>query len=161
MMVSLSRCNSCAAIAVALLAIAMLAGPATTAAETGKPVTGPAPTQGKTPRVKVAPSGWALQGRVYNAQSQPVAGYSVFFVDASGRYVPQFGFAYTDSSGYFLLNYAGGNGHPSATPQIFIEVTNAASAPVYHASSPFQPRYGTVIFQSITLPNATSPKRIK
>jgi hypothetical protein len=108
--------------------------------------------QKPSPRVKAAQTGWALQGRVYNAQAQPVAGFSVFFVDAGENYIPQYGLAYTDNSGNFQLSYGGGNGRAPAASQFFLEVANAAATPVYRASNPFQPRYGATVFQSITLP---------
>jgi hypothetical protein len=139
--------------ALATLAVILLAGLVSRAAEPVKTVPNPALAQKNAPKVKVAPAGWALQGRVYNAQLQPVAGFSVFFVDASGKYLPQYGFAYTDSTGYFLLNYAGSNGHAPAAQQLFIEVANTSATPVYHSSTPFQPVYGTATYQSITLPN--------
>jgi hypothetical protein len=113
------------------------------------------------PRIKVAQTGWAVQGRVSNAQSQPVAGFSVFFVDAAGRYLPQFGFAYTDSSGYFVLNYPGSNGRPSAPPELFLEVANTASAPVYRGSSPVQIAFGKATYQSITLRGTLQQKKTR
>jgi len=116
--------------------------------------------QKPSPRVKAVPTGWILQGRVFNAQSQPVAGFSVFFVSASGQYIPQYGFAYTDSSGHFQLSYAGGNGSAPAPSPFFLEVANTASTPVYRASSPFQPNYGGSTYQSITLPK-TAPRMPK
>ena len=65
---------------------------------------------------QVAANGWALHGRVFDAQLAPASGYTVFLVDSSKTYQQAYGFAYTDSTGYFLLNYAGSAGASGKTP---------------------------------------------
>ena len=60
-----------------------------------------------TPEPQVASSGWALHGRVLDLALKPVSGFTVFLVDAAKAYQQGYGFAYTDDTGYFLLNYAG------------------------------------------------------
>ena len=56
---------------------------------------------------QVSAMGWALYGHVYNAQLQPVSAYTVFLVDAKNAYQSAYGFTYTDSTGYFLISFAG------------------------------------------------------
>ena len=56
---------------------------------------------------QVSATGWALYGHVYNAQLQPVSAYTVFLVDAKNAYQSVYGFTYTDSTGYFLISFAG------------------------------------------------------
>ncbi len=56
---------------------------------------------------QVSAIGWALYGHVYNAQLQPVSAYTVFLVDAKNAYQSAYGFSYTDSTGYFLISFAG------------------------------------------------------
>jgi hypothetical protein len=56
---------------------------------------------------QVSATGWALYGHVYNAQLQPVSAYTVFLVDAKNAYQSDYGFTYTDSTGYFLISFAG------------------------------------------------------
>jgi hypothetical protein len=51
----------------------------------------------------VASTGWALHGRVYDANLNPQERYTVFMVDAQNNYISDYGFSYTDSTGYFLL----------------------------------------------------------
>jgi hypothetical protein len=67
---------------------------------------------------QVAADGWALYGHVFqpNAQGQPApaVGFTVFLVDSQKTYQEDYGFAYTDSAGYFLISYAGSE--PTATP---------------------------------------------
>lgn len=108
------------------------------------------------PAVQVASTGWALQGHVLDAQLQPVAKYTVFLVDANKEFLKQYGFSYTDATGYFLLNYSGVSGQARAaattTTQLFIAVVNADANPVYLSSTPFQPVLGTATFQNIVLP---------
>jgi hypothetical protein len=59
------------------------------------------------PQVQVNKAGWALQGRVVDATLQPAARFTVFLVDGTKTYQQQYGFAYTDATGYFLISYAG------------------------------------------------------
>src|SRR5215813_3825594 len=54
-----------------------------------------------TPEPQVSPTGWALHGRVFDAQLAPVSGYTVFLVDSAKSYQQSYGFAYTDDTGYF------------------------------------------------------------
>ena len=123
-----------------------------------------------TPAPEVAATGWALHGRVYNAQLQPAAAYCVFLVDAQNAYQGTYGFAYTDTTGYFLLNFAGtpaqtppGKGSaatatpPPAPPQLFIEVANASGQPVYLDGTAFQPTLGAATYRTITLPAGEKP----
>jgi hypothetical protein len=56
---------------------------------------------------QVSATGWALYGHVYNAQLQPVSAYTVFLVDAKNAYQGDYGFTYTDSTGYFLISFPG------------------------------------------------------
>ena len=56
---------------------------------------------------QVPATGWALYGHVYNAQLRPVSAYTVFLVDAKNAYQSAYGFTYTDSTGYFLISFAG------------------------------------------------------
>jgi hypothetical protein len=111
---------------------------------------------------QVAPKGWALHGRVFDAKLKPVSGFTVFVVDATKTYQQAFGFAYTDDSGYFLLNYAGPetaskDKSPAAgtatQPQLFIEIANTKALPVFVSTTAFQPIEGAATYQNITLPD--------
>lgn len=67
-----------------------------------------------TPAPTVAPAGWALHGHVYDSALSPQESYTVFLVDAQKNYLSQYGFSYTDSTGYYLINYDA-NANQSAT----------------------------------------------
>jgi hypothetical protein len=60
-----------------------------------------------TPPPKVAAAGWALHGRVYDSNLNPLASYTVFLVDSQNNYLSDYGFSYTDATGYFLISYDG------------------------------------------------------
>lgn len=116
--------------------------------------------QAATADPQVSASGWALHGRVFNAQLQPVSGFTVFLVDASKTYQQAYGFAYTDDTGYFLLNYAGPDSATqnksakqaaAAAPDLFVEVADAKAQPVYLSTTAFQPAPGSATYQNITL----------
>jgi len=110
------------------------------------------------PAVQVAKTGWALHGRVLDAQLQPVAKFTVFLVDANKTYLEQYGFAYTDDTGYFLLNHPGdASGQAASTAQLFLEIVNMDASPVYLSSTAFQPVLGTATFQNIVLPAGGQP----
>jgi len=109
------------------------------------------------PAIQIAQAGWALQGRVLDAQLQPVARFTVFLVDANKEFLQQYGFAYTDNTGYFLLNYPGGAASSAAVPQLFLEVVDTQANPVYLSATPFVPVPGTASFQNIVLPVGGQP----
>jgi hypothetical protein len=128
---------------------------------------------------QVAKNGWALHGRVYRpvphtetiihtshvTQLQPVSGFTVFLVDATKTYQRAYGFAYTDDTGYFLLQYAGPDSASQeksqtaahAAPQLFIEIANKKALPVYVSATPFQPAEGAAAYLKITLPEGDQP----
>lgn len=121
---------------------------------------------------QISATGWALYGHVYNAQLQPVAAYTVFLVDAKNAYQSAYGFSYTDSTGYFLISFAGDPASsqsptqqssqpaPAASqtlPQLFIEIANSNALPVYLSTTAFQPTLGTATYQNITLPAGEPP----
>jgi len=121
---------------------------------------------------QVSATGWTLYGHVYNAQLQPVSAYTVFLVDAKKAYQSAYGFSYTDSTGYFLISFAGdpessqsptqqsSQPPPAASqtlPQLFIEIANSNALPVYLSTTAFQPTLGTATYQNITLPAGEAP----
>ncbi len=109
---------------------------------------------------QVPATGWALHGRIYNAQLQPLAAHSVFLVDSQKNYLSAYGFAYTDDTGYFLISYAGSVAPPSgqnatqaqSSSEFFVEIANPSAKPVYLSATAFQPSLGSATYQDITLP---------
>lgn len=110
-----------------------------------------------TPVPQVAKNGWALQGRVFDSQLQPVSGFTVFLVDSQKAYQKDFGFAYTDKTGYFLLSFAGTATASQTAPRLLVEVADSKGQPVYLSSTPFQPAAGSVTYQNVTLPPGNQP----
>jgi hypothetical protein len=116
-----------------------------------------------TPRPEVSSSGWVLQGRVFDAQLQPVSGDTVFLVDAAKAYQQAYGFAYTDETGYFVLNYSGpekntkGQAQAATAAQLFVEIANTRGLPVYLSTTAFQPAPGSISYQNIVLPAGEQP----
>jgi hypothetical protein len=125
-----------------------------------------------TPAPQVAAGGWALYGRVFSAALQPLAGHCVFLVDPQKAYQSEYGFSYTDSTGYFVLSYAGtpaetqtrgkqdaaASQDAAQTPTpLFVEVVNPKAQPVLISTTPFQPATGVATYQNITLPEGEKP----
>jgi hypothetical protein len=113
-----------------------------------------------TPDPQVSANGWALHGRVFDSQLQPMSAFTVFLVDRSKTYQQAYGFAYTDADGYFTLNYASPNvaAHDKSTqsasaPDLYVEVSNAKGEPVYLSTTPFQPAAGGATYLNIVLPS--------
>ncbi|HWF08923.1 MAG TPA: hypothetical protein VG297_10700 [Bryobacteraceae bacterium] len=104
-----------------------------------------------TPAPQVSPKGWALHGRVFDSGLQPLAAYTVFLVDAEKTFQRAFGFAYTDKTGYFLINYPGGN-DTAAAAGLFVQVADANGDPVYVDSDPFTAEPSSATYQNIILP---------
>jgi hypothetical protein len=114
--------------------------------------------QASTPAPVVAATGWALHGRVLNSSLQTVGNQTVFLVDEQKTYQEQIGFAYTDSTGYFLINYTPPPaGQPSAQPTLYVEIANQKALPIYLATTAFQPTVGAATYQNITLPAGEKP----
>lgn len=116
---------------------------------------------------QVAQNGWALHGRVFDAQLAPVSGYTVFLVDAAKAYQQAYGFAYTDDTGYFLLNYQPSDAASAEKPataaqgasatELFVEVADQKARPVYLSATAFQPVLGSTTYQNIVLPTGQKP----
>ncbi len=112
--------------------------------------------QAATPAPQVAANGWALHGRVFSSTLEPVQHLTVFLVDANKTYQREFGFAFTDSTGYFLINFAGTD--PSGpAPQLFVEIANAGGKPIYLGTGVFTPAAGSTTYQNITLASGERP----
>jgi hypothetical protein len=116
--------------------------------------------QTTTPEPEVAQGGWALHGRVFDTELMPGSGFTVFLVDAAKAYQQAYGFAYTDDTGYFLLNYPGSDAasrdKSTATTQakaeLFVEIADRKARPVYLSTTAFQPVLGSATYQNIILP---------
>ncbi|MGA8575394.1 MAG: hypothetical protein WB609_06845 [Candidatus Cybelea sp.] len=99
---------------------------------------------------------FALQGRVFDSQMQPAEGYTVFLVDAQNTYQTDYGFAYTDKTGYFLLRYGGKP--PSGTPTpLFVSIADASAKPIFRGPNAFLPTPGRATYRAITLPAGAQP----
>ena len=103
------------------------------------------------PVLKVAAKGWALQGHVYDSNKTALARYTVYLADSGGIFEKQYGFVYTDDTGYFLINYSG-DGDRAAGKAIFVAVLDTKANPVYVGPSAFQPVTGAATFQDIYVP---------
>jgi hypothetical protein len=112
---------------------------------------------------QVAQNGWALHGRVYDADLAPVSAYTVFLVDASKAYQQNYGFAFTDDTGYFLLNYPGsdaaskppsaaGAPQPAGASDLFVEVADRKGQLVFLSATAFLRVVGSATYQNIVLP---------
>lgn len=117
-----------------------------------------------TPDPDVAPDGWVLHGRVFNESREPMAGFTVFFVDAAKAYKQAYGYASTDDTGYFLLRYgssrtsdegAAGEGRGI---NLFVEVTDLKGRLAYLSDTAFQPVAGATAYQDIVLTESGSSK---
>jgi hypothetical protein len=120
-----------------------------------------------TPEPTVTATGWALYGRVYDSNLNPLSSYTVFLVDGEKNYLSAYGFAYTDSTGYFLLNYAGSAASGAATQtgataqpaasstELYLQVADANANPVFLSATAFQPAAGNATYQVVTLPAGT------
>lgn len=102
---------------------------------------------------EVAQNGWALHGRVYNAQRKPVSGFTVFLTDATETYQRAYGFASTDNRGYFLLQYAGPESASqeksqtaaeAAAAELFITIANQKGQRVPVSTTAFLPVKGVL-----------------
>jgi hypothetical protein len=120
---------------------------------------------------QAAPIGWVLNGRVFDANQKPLSGFTVFLVDAQKSYQKDIGFAFTDNTGYFLINFPGPQSTtdaPSAktqapkqqtatAPQLFLGIADTQAQYVYLGNTPFEPARGSVTYQNVTLQPGNQP----
>jgi len=120
--------------------------------------------QAATKAPKVSAAGWVLHGRVYDSNLNPLERYTVFLVDAQKNYLDQYGFDYTDKTGYFLLSHAGGaapgpapgdgKAAPAESPaaaEIYLQVANPRARAVRSSAGAFTPVTGLATYQLVTL----------
>jgi hypothetical protein len=110
-----------------------------------------------TPAPAVPAGGWVLYGHVYDANGAPVSAQTVFLATAQGAFQSEYGYAYTDDTGYYSLTVdapavapappPAGNGPAAAsTPELCLAVTNQKRQLVYLSSTPFEPTAGTATY---------------
>jgi hypothetical protein len=112
-----------------------------------------------TPEPQVASSGWVLHGRVFDPELKPIPGFTVFLVDTAKAYQQAYGFAYTDDTGYFLLNYEGGDPASrgksatatQAQPELFIAIADDKAMPVHLSPKAHRPVLGRATYKNIIL----------
>jgi hypothetical protein len=113
----------------------------------------------------VTTAGWVIHGRVFDANLKPLAGFTVFLVDATKAYQQAYGFAFTDDTGYFRLGYEGGAtsseasaaGQPAASGELFVEVADLKARPVFLSATALLPVKGTATYQNIVLSSSQQP----
>jgi hypothetical protein len=113
--------------------------------------------QAATPAPTVATGGWALHGRVYDEQLKPSARLTVYLVDNTKAYQQQYSFAYTDATGYFLINYAPPAGQAASTAPLYVAIANTKGEPVYLSKTAFQPASNGATYQNISLAAGEKP----
>jgi len=113
--------------------------------------------QAATPAPTVAAGGWALHGRVYDAQLKPSARLTVYLVDNTKTYQQQYSFAYTDATGYFLINHAPPAGEAAPTTPLYVAIANTKGEPVYVSATAFQPTTNVATYQNMSLAAGEKP----
>lgn len=73
-------------------------------------------TQSSTPAPAVPANGWVLHGHIRGPDSQPVAKLTVALTDQEKTWFRNYGYAFTDASGYFSLSYAPPAAAPAPAP---------------------------------------------
>jgi hypothetical protein len=118
--------------------------------------------QTRTPTLSLGANQWALQGNVYDPNAQPIPRLTVFLVDAENAWQRAYGFAYTDSNGYFVLandpTVAGKTAAPPA-PQaagaLYVEIANEKGLPIFLDKTAFQPVLGQATYRKLVLDSQT------
>jgi cell division septation protein DedD len=100
-------------------------------------------TQVTTPAPTVPANGWVVYGRITDTNSQPIPKLTVSLTDQERTWQRQYGYAFTDATGYFALTYApaaattgAAPAHPPPRRKSHVENTAAetASAPAPEAT---------------------------
>ena len=101
-------------------------------------------------------NGWVVYGRVRNADLTAAPQLTVFLADQSRAWLSNYGYAFTDQTGYFTLSYAppaSGKKQAKATDALtaYLEVSNAACKLMYIDASPMSIETGAVVYRDIVL----------
>jgi hypothetical protein len=114
-----------------------------------------------TPAPEVTEAGWALQGRVFDADGNPAPGFTVFLTDQAKAFQAQYGYAFTDDTGFFLIDFAGDPAGQATNDQpLIVTVSNARRKtvyPVHPGDAAFDPAPGSTSYQDIVLPAGEKP----
>jgi hypothetical protein len=76
-------------------------------------------------------------------------------VDRQKNYQNAYGFAFTDSTGSFVINYDGTTAAGKAaasTPTVYLAITNAKAQLVFEGSAPLSLTVGSALYVDTTLP---------
>jgi hypothetical protein len=114
--------------------------------------------QAATPTPAVPAGGWVLHGRVRDQNLQPVAKLSVLLVNDRKVWLRNYGFAFTDDTGYFLLSHspaASDKNDTKTSSSVFLEVLDQKRQPLYIDASPFELAVGSVLYRDIVLSSQT------
>ncbi len=105
-------------------------------------------------------SGWVLYGHVRNAGLTPAAQFTVFLADQGRAWLTQYGYAFTDQAGYYVLSYtpathsteAGQKQAAAAAPlTAYVTVSDPACKLVYADTSPISLPADAAINRDIVL----------
>ena len=99
--------------------------------------------------VTVPCGGWTVYGYCRDQNLQPIAGYSVFFVNNQKVWIEAYGYAITSELGFFEIGYS----PPVPAPPVFVYlgIVNNMKEPIYLDSSPFEVYAGKAIFRDCLL----------
>lgn len=114
--------------------------------------------QAMTPVPPVPANGWVLHGRVRDQNLQPVAQLTVLLLNDQKKWLRSYGYAFTDTTGYFILSYApadSGKGDAAASLSAYLEVLNQNRQPLYIDSSAFTLSTGATLYRDIVLTSVT------
>jgi hypothetical protein len=124
--------------------------------------------QASTPVPSIPANGWVLHGRVRDAQLQPVPKFTALLTDQEKTWQRQYGYAFTDASGYFSVAYAppasaepaaaspptsAETARAAAAVSLYLQVLNGAGDPVYFDSQAITLVPGVSPYRDIVLPD--------
>jgi hypothetical protein len=124
---------------------------------------GLASTTSGTTAPKTPVNGWAVYGRVRNADLTPAPQLTVFLADDSRAWLKQFAYAFTDQTGYFTLTYdpsatAAGSrktrqsqAAASETLSAYLEVSNETCKLMYIDATAMSLKPGASVYRDIVL----------
>jgi hypothetical protein len=111
--------------------------------------------QASTPAPTAPANGWILYGFVRDQNLQPAPKLTVYLVNEAKEWLRNYGYAFTDATGYFILSYA-----PDASidkeraptsESVYLEVSSQARQPLYIDSSAFTLAVGAAQYREVVL----------
>jgi hypothetical protein len=104
----------------------------------------------------VPTNGWVLYGHIRDNKLQPIATLTICLADEQKNFLSAYGYAYTDTTGYYILTYTPDPSAPAPAPlSAYLEILNSSGQAIYIDSAAFSLNPGASLLRDLMLTSQT------